>query len=184
MAKDLYSIAKKKGIKYFLISFVDFFGVMRSKLVPYQAIKDMQKNGAGFGGFSTWLDMTPADPDMFALPDPDSLTILPWKKEVAWLTSDLYMNGKPVKASPRVILRNQIKEYVVDLALKRVTLQLEGKLSSSVQQKIIDRNVMWNTIFICALWTLGILYRPSIGITTLFILVGTIKRNRPTWQLF
>ena len=34
MAKDLYSIAKKKGIKYFFISFVDFFGVMRSKLVP------------------------------------------------------------------------------------------------------------------------------------------------------
>ena len=51
-------------------------------------------------------------------------------------------------------------------------------------QNIIDRNVQWNTIFICALWTLGILYRPSVGITTLFILVGTIKRNRPTWQLF
>ena len=51
MSKDLYSIAKKKGIKYFFISFVDFFGVMRSKLVPFQAIKDMQKNGAGFGGF-------------------------------------------------------------------------------------------------------------------------------------
>lgn len=51
-------------------------------------------------------------------------------------------------------------------------------------QNIIDRNVMWNTVFICALWTLGVLYRPSVGITTLFILVGTIKRNRPTWQLF
>jgi glutamine synthetase type III len=110
MSKDLYSIAKKKGIKYFFISFVDFFGVMRSKLVPFQAIKDMQKNGAGFGGFSTWLDMTPADPDMFALPDPDSLIQLPWKKEVAWLASDLYMNGKPIKASPRVILKNQINE--------------------------------------------------------------------------
>ena len=83
---------------------------MRSKLVPFQAIKDMQKNGAGFGGFSTWLDMTPADPDMFALQDPDSLIQLPWKKEVAWLASDLYMNGKPVKASPRVILKNQISE--------------------------------------------------------------------------
>ena len=54
--------------------------------------------------------MTPADPDMFALPDPDSLIQLPWKKEVAWLASDLYMNDKPVKASPRVILKNQINE--------------------------------------------------------------------------
>ena len=68
----------------------------------------MQKNGAGFAGFATWLDMTPADTDMFAIPDADSLIQLPWNKEVGWLSSDLWMNGKPVKASPRVILKNQI----------------------------------------------------------------------------
>ena len=107
MSKNLFKIAKQKKIKYFLISFVDFFGVLRSKLVPSQAINDMQKNGAGFAGFATWLDMTPADSDMFAIPDPESLIQLPWKKEVGWLASDLWMNGKQVKASPRVILKNQ-----------------------------------------------------------------------------
>ena len=80
MAKDLSKIAKQKKIKYFLISFVDLFGVLRSKLVPAQAIKDMQKNGAGFAGFAAWLDMTPSDPDMFAIPDPYSLIHVPWKK--------------------------------------------------------------------------------------------------------
>ena len=50
MPKNLFKIAKAKKIKYFLISFVDFFGVLRSKLVPAQAIDDMQKNGAGFAG--------------------------------------------------------------------------------------------------------------------------------------
>ena len=74
------------------------------------AIKEMQKNGAGFAGFATWLDMSPADADMFAIPDPDSLVQLPWKKEVGWLASDLWMNGKPVKASPRVMLKDQIKQ--------------------------------------------------------------------------
>ena len=34
--------------------------------------------GAGFAGFAAWLDMTPADSDMFAIPDPDSLIQLPW----------------------------------------------------------------------------------------------------------
>ena len=111
MAKDLSKIAKQKKIKYFLISFVDLFGVLRSKLVPTEAIKEMQKNGAGFAGFATWLDMTPADADMFAIPDPDSLIQLPWKKEVGWLASDLWMNGKPVEASPRVMLKKQIKKY-------------------------------------------------------------------------
>ena len=108
MAKDLAKTAKQKKIKYFLISFVDLFGVLRSKLVPAEAIKDMQKSGAGFAGFATWLDMTPADPDMFAIPDPESLMQLPWNKEVGWLASDLWMNGKPVEASPRVMLKKQI----------------------------------------------------------------------------
>ena len=110
MAKNLYRIAKAKKIKYFLISFVDLFGVLRSKLVPAHAIKEMQNSGAGFAGFAAWLDMTPADADMFAIPDPHSLIQLPWNKEVGWLASDLWMNNKPVEASPRVMLKRQINE--------------------------------------------------------------------------
>ncbi len=110
MSKNLFQIAKQKKIKYFLISFVDLFGVLRSKLVPAHAIKEMQNAGAGFAGFAAWLDMTPADSDMFGIPDPDSLIQLPWNKEVGWLASDLWMNGKPVDASPRVMLKNQIKK--------------------------------------------------------------------------
>tara|TARA_B100001540_G_scaffold126649_1_gene112973 strand:- start:539 stop:1864 length:1326 start_codon:yes stop_codon:yes gene_type:complete len=110
MAKNLFKIAKARKIKYFLISFVDLFGVLRSKLVPARAIKEMQISGAGFAGFAAWLDMTPADADMFAIPDPNSLIQLPWNKEVGWLASDLWMNGKPVEASPRVMLKKQIIE--------------------------------------------------------------------------
>ena len=120
MSKNLAQIAKTKKIKYFLISFVDLFGILRSKLVPTRAIADMQKNGAGFAGFATWLDMTPADTDMFAIPDPDSLIQLPWNKEVGWLASDLWMGGKPVSASPRVMLNNQIKN------LSRKSLEMKS----------------------------------------------------------
>ena len=108
MAKDLAQIAKQKKIKYFLISFVDLFGVLRAKLVPARAIQGMQKDGAGFAGFAAWLDMTPAHPDMFAIPDPDSLMQLPWKPEVAWLAGDLHMDGRVVEASPRVALKRQV----------------------------------------------------------------------------
>ena len=108
MAVDLAKVAKQKKIKYFLISFVDLFGVLRSKLVPARAIGGMQKNGAGFAGFAAWLDLTPAHPDMFAIPDPESLIILPWQRDVAWVASDLYMDGKPIQASPRVALKAQM----------------------------------------------------------------------------
>ena len=116
---NLAKIAKKKKIKYFLISFVDFFGVLRAKLVPSQAIKDMQKEGAGFGGFAAYLDMPPSDPDVLAIPDPNSLIQLPWNPEVGWLASDLWIHGKPVKSSPRVMLKNQIK----NLARKNLYMQ-------------------------------------------------------------
>ncbi len=110
MAKDLARLAKEKKIKYFLISFVDLFGVLRAKLVPARAIADMQKDGAGFAGFAAWLDMTPAHPDMFSIPDADSLIQLPWQPEVGWLAGDLWMEGKQVEASPRVALKRQIEK--------------------------------------------------------------------------
>ena len=108
MATDLAQTAKSKGIKYFLVSFVDMFGVLRAKLVPASAIKGMQKDGAGFAGFAAWLDMTPADPDMFAKPDPASLTQLPWNPEVAWVAADLWMNGVEVDSAPRNVLKRQV----------------------------------------------------------------------------
>ncbi len=108
MPQDLAQVAKAKGIKYFLISFVDLFGVLRAKLVPTRAIKGMQKDGAGFAGFAAWLDLSPADSDMFGVPDPDSLIQLPWNPEIGWLAADLWMDGKEVEASPRVALKRQI----------------------------------------------------------------------------
>ena len=108
MATNLHQFAKKNGVKYFFVSFVDLFGVLRSKLVPATAIDEIQSEGAGFAGFATWLDMSPADSDMFGMPDGDSVIQLPWNKEIAWVASDLYMDGKPVEASPRVALKTQI----------------------------------------------------------------------------
>ena len=110
MTLDLESYAKERGIKYFMISFTDLFGGQRAKLVPAAAIKGMQEDGAGFAGFATWLDMTPAHPDLFALPDASSVIQLPWKKDVAWVAADCYMEGKPVEQAPRNILKKLLLE--------------------------------------------------------------------------
>jgi len=103
-------LPKKNGVKYFFVSFVDLFGVLRSKLVPATAIDEIQSEGAGFAGFATWLDLSPADSDMFGMPDGDSVMQLPWNKEIAWVASDLYMDGKPVEASPRIALKRQMEK--------------------------------------------------------------------------
>jgi glutamate---methylamine ligase len=103
-------IAKKQGIRYFLVSFVDLFGTMRAKLVPASAMDSVSKSGAGFAGFAVWFDMTPADADVLAAPDPESLIQLPWKPEVAWVASDLTMNGAEVTQNPRQVLKRVVAE--------------------------------------------------------------------------
>ncbi len=110
MTQDLAAFAAERGIKYFMISFTDLFGGQRAKLVPAQAIADMQEDGAGFAGFATWLDMTPAHPDMLAVPDPSSVIQLPWKPEVAWVASNPVMEGAEVAQAPRNVLRKLIGE--------------------------------------------------------------------------
>ena len=107
---DLAQFAKENGIKFFLMNFTDLFGNQRSKLVPTPAIASMQKSGAGFAGFASWLDLTPAHPDMFSMPDPSSVIQLPWKPEVAWVAGNLAMDGKEVDQAPRNVLRRVIAQ--------------------------------------------------------------------------
>ena len=110
VVKELEKFAKEKKVKYFMISFTDLFGVQRAKLVPAEAIADMQEDGAGFAGFASWLDMTPAHPDMLAVPDPESVVQLPWKRDVAWLAADCFIDGEPVSQAPRNVLKSLINK--------------------------------------------------------------------------
>jgi len=59
------------------------------------------------------------------------------KSEIERLTS----NAKAQIITIESRVRKQISDYVATLALQRITMQLEGKLNSSMQQKIIDRNI-------------------------------------------
>ena len=110
MESTLAEAAKEKGIKYFLISYTDLFGGQRAKLVPAAAISDMEKDGAGFAGFASWLDMSPADADMLAMPDTDAMIQLPWKKEVAWVAADCVINNANLAQAPRVVLKMMVKK--------------------------------------------------------------------------
>jgi len=116
----LSDIAAERGIRYFLIAYTDLFGVLRAKLVPARAIDAMAEDGAGFAGFATWFDMTPADPDVLAVPDPRTLIQLPWKKEVGWLAADPMMGGKAVAQAPRHVL-HRLSAQAASLGLEMRT---------------------------------------------------------------
>jgi len=138
MKIDLARLAKDKGVKYFRIAYTDLFGGQRAKLVPAQAISDMQEDGAGFAGFATWLDLTPAHPDMLAVPDPSSMIQLPWKPEVAWLASNCVMEGKGVEQAPRNVLNRLVAEAEAEGLHVKTGIEAEFFLLSPDGDQISD----------------------------------------------
>ena len=138
MAIDLAVFAKEKNVKYFMVSYTDLFGGQRAKLVPAQAIGAMQHEGAGFAGFSTYLDLTPAHPDMLAVPDTSAVIQLPWKRDVAWVPANLMMDGKTVDQAPRNVLNKLIKTAALEGMHVKTGIEAEFFLLTPEGDKISD----------------------------------------------
>ena len=68
----------------------------------------MQRDGASFAGFATYLDSKPSEPDTFAVPDASAAVVLPWKREVAWVPADLRCRDAPIASAPRGVLKAQV----------------------------------------------------------------------------
>jgi glutamine synthetase len=100
-----------ESIEFFLCSFVEMSGAPKAKLVPATHRGMMTEEGAGFAGFAVGdMGQGPHSPDMAAIPDPASLTVLPWRKNVAWLASNVHVEGREWEYCPRNILRRQLRQ--------------------------------------------------------------------------
>lgn len=108
--QSLVEQAKALGLEFFLVSYTDLLGGTRSKLVPASKIALVEREGACFAPFASNLGLGPDAPDIAAIPDPNSLIVLPWQPNVGWVASDIYMNGEPFAAAPRVILKRVLQQ--------------------------------------------------------------------------
>lgn len=138
MADDLAAWAKKHGVKNFMVSYTDLFGGQRAKLVPASAIEMMQRDGAAFAGFATWLDLTPAHPDLMAVPDPKSVIQLPWRPEVAWVAANCTMDETTVDQSPRITLLRVIADAAAEGLHVKTGVEAEFFLITPDGQAISD----------------------------------------------
>jgi glutamine synthetase len=104
---NVANVVNERGIEFFLASFVEMAGVSKAKLVPAEHWQTLATDGAGFAGFAAGeLGQGPHDPDIAAIPDFESLTILPWRPNIAWLASNITVNGKAWPYCPRTVLLN------------------------------------------------------------------------------
>jgi glutamate---methylamine ligase len=138
MSVDLEAYAKEHGVKYFMVTFTDLFGAQRAKVVPAAAIAGMQQDGAGFAGFATWLDLTPAHPDMLAIPDPASVIQIPWRRDTAWVAADCVMEGAPVEQAPRNVLRRLTDEAAEEGLRVKTGIEVEFSLLTPDGKSLAD----------------------------------------------
>ena len=108
-AQDAAKIVEERGIEFFLCSFVEMSGAPKAKVVPATHLEDMAQGSAGFAGFAAGdMGQGPHDTDLAAMPDFHSLSVLPWRPNVAWVASDIYVNDAPWPYCPRTILQRQL----------------------------------------------------------------------------
>jgi glutamine synthetase len=106
---DVRRIIRDQRIEFLFAQFVDMHGKPSAKLVPAHHIDDLLSEGAGFAGFAAGdIGQGPHDPDLIAVPDPKTLTILPWQPNVARFACDVTVEGEPWPYCPRTILRNML----------------------------------------------------------------------------
>lgn len=88
---DIARIADEKNIDFFFAQYVNIYGVANAKLVPAVHLEELVTTGACFAGFAAvGFGVGPEAPDLAAIPDLDTLTILPWRKNIARLACNVY----------------------------------------------------------------------------------------------
>jgi glutamine synthetase len=123
---DVQRIVKDQGIEFLFAQFVDMHGKPNAKLVPAHHLEDLLSDGAGFAGFAAGdIGQSPSDPDLIAIPDPRSFTVLPWQPNVARFACDITVEGEPWPFCPRTILRNALAKIAADGYELKIGAELE-----------------------------------------------------------
>ncbi|NCF89183.1 MAG: type III glutamate--ammonia ligase [Verrucomicrobiaceae bacterium] len=100
---------KAKGVKYCIGAYVDIHGVPKGKFVPIDHFKHFAHGSELYTGYALdGLGQSPNDDEIASVPDLDSITILPWNTEVAWMPTDNTFQGEPYEINTRVALKKQL----------------------------------------------------------------------------
>jgi glutamine synthetase len=138
------AFVRDRGIAFFLCSFVEMSGTPKAKLVPATHVQDMAEGSAGFAGFATGtMGQGPHDPDMVNLPDFQSLTVVPWRKNIAWVAGNVHVNGEAWPYCPRTILQRQLALAREQGYLFSVGVEAEFMLLQRTEQ---GDYVPWDTL--------------------------------------
>jgi glutamine synthetase len=99
------------GVEFAFGAWVDVLGRAKGKLVPIDHLPNMLAGSErytprGMGGLGA---MNPSEDECVALPDVETLRVLPWDKRIAFFNADLLYGGRePFSNCPRSILKRVV----------------------------------------------------------------------------
>lgn len=127
---DVLRLAEERGIEFIRVEYLDYSGVTRARTIRRTALAAALETGVNFStaimSFNS-LDhyipepmYGPGDGDFWAMPDPDSFAIVPYRDRTARMFCDLVdLDGAPWPGCPRT-------------ALKRVLTEAERELGGTI----------------------------------------------------
>jgi len=147
--EEVRKITKGRGVEFFFAQFVDMYSRPSAKLVPAANLDDLANDGAGFAGFAAGeIGQLPSDPDIAAMPDLDSLTLVPWQENLARFACDVTVEGEPWPYCPRTILKRQLArakelgyDFKIGLELEYflVRRRADGSIEIADQQDTLEK---------------------------------------------
>ena len=117
---------KERGVEFIFAQFVDLYGRPSAKLIPAAHLDGLVEDGAGFAGFAAGeIGQLPSDPDIAAMPDLGSFTLVPWQPNLARFACDVTVEGEAWPYCPRTILRNVLAQAAEQGYEFKIGIELE-----------------------------------------------------------
>lgn len=135
--ENVLEIVNRENVEFIRVEFLDYAGVTRGRTIRPTQLKDALEKGVNFSTAIMSFDVFdeyipnpafgPNDGDFFAVPDPSTFAILPYRKNTARMLCDLVdINGDPWHGCPRSALKRLLNE---------VETLLGGKLNMAFEQE-------------------------------------------------
>ena len=147
--EQVLDIVKKEKIEFIRVEFLDYAGVTRGRTVRPEQLKDAMDKGINFStaimSFDVFDEYIPNptygsnDGDFFAVPDPATFAIVPYRRNTARMLCDLVdVNGDPWPGCPRSALKRLLGEVETLLGGKMyMAFEQEAYLLKEVDGKLL-----------------------------------------------
>lgn len=135
--ENVLKIVEQENIEFIRVEFLDYAGMTRGRTIRTSQLNSAMEKGINFStaimSFDCFDEYIPNptyganDGDFFAVPDPSTFAILPYRKNTARMLCDLVdENGEPWEGCPRSALKRLLSE---------AEALLDGKMYMAFEQE-------------------------------------------------